>query len=242
MENPNSFDQEIQDAQKANPETKVEGTEQKETVQTAVDYETKFKESAKEAQRLYAENRKLRESHTVSTDTNLTNQTAEEEPFFGFNELDEDSQRNLIAYTNSVTKKAREEIMRDPSIAFARTAYAESRWTSAFNAITTQFPDLTKHATDFKARYFNQNNVPDNLEEVLADLAKIYLFDKAKEIGAEEERSKSARVNLEDVTGGDKTPKPSRSIEDWERMARENPTKFAKSSKEFNDDMEKGRI
>ena len=76
--------------------------------------------------------------------------------------------------------------------------------------------------------------------EVIKDLAKIYLFDSAKTLGAEEEKKRASRIDLEDVTGGDKNPPgASRSMEEWDRLARENPAKFASLSKEFNDDLAK---
>lgn len=245
MNNPNSFDEEVKDAQEvtqeANPETPVEGTEQKETVETpdtqAIDYETKFRESAREAQRLYEENKQLKETPIESEPINPT---PDIEFFEGYNELDSEAKENLIAYTNTVKKATLEEVYKDPAIAFARNSYNENKWDIAFAQASKDIPDLAEHADEFRTRYYNPSNVPENMVDIIKDLAKIYLFDKAKDIGAKEEAEKANRINLEDVTGGDKTPpSATRSMEDWQRMASENPAKFAELSKEFNADMAK---
>ncbi len=240
MNNPNSFDEEVQDAQ-ANPDYESEGTEQTDTVETpvtqVVDYETKFRESAKEAQRLYAENKALREQPQQSETINTTPDT---ELFDGFNDLDEDAQQNLLKFSDTVRRKAQDEVYKDPAIAFARTSYNEKKWDTAFAEATKDIPELADKASDFRSRYYNPTNVPDNMSDIIKDLAKIYLFDSAKEVGAKEETEKINRINLEDVTGGDKNPlSQSRSIEEWERLSQTNPAKFASLSKEFNDDLKK---
>lgn len=240
MTNPNSFDEEVQDAQ-ANPEIQDEGTEQTDTEQTPeveqVDYEVKFKESAKEAQRLYEETKALQaqlEERNRPQEINTTPIDANE--FFpGFETLDEDSQRNLIAYTDAVKRKALEEVYKDPDIAYVRTEAKEKRWNSAFDEVANEIPDLRDYAIDFRAKYYSPNGNTDPV--VLKELAKSFLYDKAKDIGANEERQRANRVNLEDVTGGDKTPRAARSLEDWQRMAQTDPSKFASLSKEFNEDM-----
>lgn len=241
MNNPNSFDDEVQDAQ-ANPDTTQEETEQKETVTTpdaqVIDYETKFRESAREAQRLYAEKKKLEEQ--LSSQSETFNKAPDTELFDGFKDLDEDAQHNLLSFAETVRKKALDEVYKDPAIAFARTSYNEKKWETAFAEATKDIPELAEKAQDFRTKYYNPNNVPDNMSDIIKDLAKIYLFDSAKQVGAKEEAEKSQRINLEDVTGGDKTPPgASRSMEEWQRMAQENPQKFASLSKEFNEDLAK---
>ena len=246
MNNPNSFDEELKDAE-ANPDTSPDETEQKETVKTpdtqAIDYETKFRESAKEAQRLYAENKRLHELHEEKLRNNQSEsftQAPDTEFFPGFEELDEDARNNLVAYTNAIKKQTLDEVYKDPAIAFARTSYNEKKWEMAFSEASKEIPALSEHATDFRSKYYNPSNVPDNMAEIIKDLAKIYLFDSAKEQGAKEEAEKAKRIDLEDITGGDKSPiRASRSLEDWHRMARENPAKFASLSKEFNEDLAK---
>jgi hypothetical protein len=247
--NPNSFDEEVQDAQAANPDyQEVEGTEQTDTVSTEspqeIDYKTKFTESAKEAQRLYRENEELKASQ-VDESSNLTNDpySNPNEPLYdGFNDLDDDAQKNLIAYTDSVTKRAKEELYKDPAIAFARDTYNKTRWEDAFTKASDAYPELKDSREEFRSQYFNAAVVPENIDDVLKDVAKIYLFDKAKDIGAAEERQKIDRVELETPTGGDKTPSVRRTLEDWERMKNENPQKFAEKTKEFNADLDSGLL
>jgi hypothetical protein len=240
MNNPNSFDGEVQDAA-ANPEESSEGTEQTDTVQTpavaAIDYETKFKESAREAQRLYEEKKALQAELERRSQPPITTPPTDE--FFpGFETLDEDSRRNLLAYTDAVKRKAIEEVYKDPDIAYVKTEAKEKRWNGAFDQVANELPDLKDYAVDFRAKYYNPNANVD--ATVLKELAKSFLFDKAREIGANEERQRANRVDLEDVTGGDKTPRSVRSLEDWAKMARENPGKFASMSKEYNEDLQRG--
>ena len=242
MNNPNSFDEEVQDAQEANPETDSQGTEQKETVTTpdtqVIDYETKFRESAREAQRLYSEKKRLEEELASRSET--LNTTPDTELFNGFNELDEDAQSNLLSFAEAVRKKALDDVYQDPAIAFARSSYNEKKWETAFAEATRDIPELADKAQDFKNKYYNPANVPDNMTDIIKDLAKIYLFDTAKDVGAKEEQEKAKRINLEDVTGGDKNPpSASRSMAEWQRLAQTDPQKFASLSKEFNEDMKK---
>lgn len=247
MTNPNSFDEELQDAQEANPEIEDEGTEETETPttpdSTGIDYETKFKASAAEAQRLYEENKRLRElaeakqaESNQERDNFNTNPTDVNELYPGFEHLDEDAQRSLLAYTNAVKKKTIEEVYKDPDLQYIKTEVKEKRWNQAFETVAKELPELQDHLIDFRARYYNPNADIDPV--VLKELAKSFLFDKAKDIGAREALERANRVNLEDIGGGDKTPQhASRSLEDWQRMARTNPAKFASLSKEYNEDL-----
>lgn len=250
--NANSFDKEIENAQNANSQTEQNGTQEMdnsinqtvENVASTIDYQKKFSESAKEAQRLYEENKRLKEQFELK-DTVQQQPVVEQnmDNFYpGFDELDEEAKNNLIAYTNTVTNKAKQELYKDPAIAFARKQYNEQVWDSAFNKVMNQYPELADKKDEFKSRYYNVNNVPENIENILGDVAKIFLFDKAKEIGAKEESEKANRVELERTTAGIKDTTVTRSLEDWQRMARENPNEFRKLSKEFNDDMASGKI
>ena len=240
-EDPNSFDKEIENAQ-ANSQPD-QGTETETTAnpipeaEPEIDYKTKFAESSKEALRLYEENKRLAEE--------LAAKGTEETPsandlYPGFEELDPEAQANLIAYTDMVTKRAIENVYKDPAIAFAKTTYNEAKFDKALAEVASKYPDLDK--ADFKAKYFNPNNVPDNIADIVEDMAKIHLFDKAKALGAKEEQEKANRIDLERATGGDKAPTTSRTLEDWHRMAQENPAKFAKLSKEYNDDLISGKL
>lgn len=232
MNNPNSFDELEQDAL-ANPETDSQGTEQQEEMVP----KSKFTASAQEAIRLKHElDRVQAELQAKNEAQDFNNQPYSEEIYPGFTDLDEDAKANLLAYTDTVKKSVTAEIYKDPAFAFARSNYNEKKWDDAFANIVETYPDIKATASEFKANYFNPNNVPDNIAEILQDVAKIYLFDKAKEIGAAEERSKENRLEIDVATGGEKTPAVRRSLEDWLHMSQTNPTKFAQLSKEYEED------
>ena len=256
MSNPNSFDEEIKDVQDGANDI-PEGTDQKETENPGdpatdpaeIDYKDKFTESAKEGIRLAkldtenkAEIDRLNAELAKKGD-DLTTQTHETENLYpGFEELDQDAQDNLIKYTDAVTNRAQEQMQKDPAIAFAREQYAKNTWDSAFNTIQGQYPDLKDSAEDFKAKYFDSANVPENIEEILGDLAKIYLFDKSKDIGAEEQKQLDERVELEENTGGDNGPTTSRTLSDWQRMAQNNPVEFAANREQYDKDLASGTL
>lgn len=247
-QDPNSFDAEIVDAQSANPEAPAEGTETEITenptqeAEPEVDYRNKFAESAKEAQRLFKENQ---EKDRLIAE--LTAKGTEETPpandlYPGFEELDAEAQANLIAYTDMVSKRAIDSVYKDPAIAFARTTYNETKFDKALAEVVSKYPELANSKDEFKNKFFNPSNTPDNIDVILEDMAKIHLFEKAKEIGAMEEKQKANRIDLERATGGEKAPTSSRSLEDWHRMMQENPAQFAKHSKEYNDDLASGKL
>jgi len=253
MSDPNSFDKEIKDAgNPANPATPPQGTVPEPTgtkpnpeAGQDVDYKTKFAESSKEALRLLAENERLAKELAAKGNTPPTPQGAAattESLYPGFEELDPEAQKNLIAYTDSITKRAKDEIYKDPAISFARSTYNENKWDKAFESVVSKYPELKNSKDEFKTKYFNPSNTPDNIENILGDVAKIYLFDKAKEIGAKEEQDRAGRIDMERASGGDKTPQPSRSLDDWRRMAQENPMKFASLSKEYKADLDAGKL
>lgn len=248
MSDPNSFDKEITDAQ-ANPEAPNQGTEPEKTANPApegeqtVDYQKKFGESSKEALRLLEENKKLQDAldAKAAAPAEMPSETMNS-MYPGFEDLDEEAQKNLINYTNIVTKRATDEIYKNPAIAHSVKIYNENKFDKGFNEILNQYPELKDSKDDFKKKYFNPNNTPDNIKDILGDLAKVHLFDKAREIGASEEKIRGDRIDMERSTGGDKTPKASRTLDDWTRMAQENPAKFAQHSKEYQADLESGKI
>jgi len=247
-QNPNSFDAEIVDAQSANPEAPTEGTEAETTAEPTnpteeaepqIDYRNKFAESSKEALRLYEENKRLQ----AELEARGTEETPPANDLYpGFEELDPEAQANLIAYTDMVSKRAIDSVYKDPAIAFARTTYNETKFDKALAEVVSKYPELANSKDEFKNKYFNASNTPDNIDVILEDMAKIHLFEKAKEIGAMEEKQKANRIDLERATGGEKAPTSSRSLEDWHRMMQENPAQFAKHSKEYNDDLASGKL
>jgi hypothetical protein len=209
-----------------------------------VDYKTKFSESSKEALRL------LEESKAKDAEIERLRQQAEQGASYsndtdtlypGFETLPEDEQRNLIAYTNSIKDKVKQEVYNDPAIAYAKQSYNETKWSQAFEEVATQYPDI-KGDAEFKTKYFKADNVPTNIKEILTDLAKIHLFDKAKDIGAAQALEQANRIDIERASGGTTTPTATRTLEDWQKLAATNPAEFAKNSKQFNEDLQSGKL
>lgn len=249
---PNSFDKEIKDAQEANPGQPNQGTDGDKTPPAntppegdqGVDYKTKFAASTTENQRILKENEDLKvelaKANGATPPARVDGKTMEN-LYPGFENLDPEAQANLIAYTDVVTQRATDNIMKNPAIKFSQDQYNTSKWNEAFGKVAEKYPDLKNDPT-FRDKYFKVEVVPDNIGTVLEDLAKIHLFDKAKDLGATEEKDRAGRVDLERNTGGDKTPTTSRTLADWNRMAQENPAEFARNAKEFNADMASGRL
>lgn len=259
QENANSFDKEIENGQVPNSQNLENGTHGGDnqevhivdTVGQTIDYKQKFSESSKEALRLVevqkekdAEIERLRIALELKDNGGYPNgnQPAADNLYPGFEELDEDARRNLIVYTDNITKRVEDKFLRNPAIAYATKQYNEQVWDSAFSKTLQEFPELAETKDEFKAKYFNVNNVPENIDSILKDVAKIHLFDKAKSIGAKEIEEKSNRVDGERNTGGPKETTVKRSLEDWNRMAQENPAKFAQMSKEYEKDIASGNI
>jgi hypothetical protein len=242
MSDNDNFDKDIVDAQVANLDNtnQTETTDQTNQEATpAIDYELKFKESAKEAQRLYHENQELLKAKAVQEETQ---EQITEVPYPGFEELDPEAQENLIAYTESIKKGTLAEVYKDPAIAHSRKIYNESVWNTAFQSVLSQYPELADSKEDFKSKYFNANNVPTNIDSILNDVAKIYLFDKSKETVAVDEKTREQRVDTERTTGGDRDVRSGRTLEDWQRLMQDNPAQFAALSKEYNADLASGKI
>jgi hypothetical protein len=236
----------IEDAN-ANPEATPVETVAETTVENpieeaepAIDYKKKFSESSKEAQRLLEEKKAAEEE--LERLRNEKELQANGDLYPGFNDLDEDQRKNLVAYTNSIRESVKKEIYQDPSISFARQSFNEKKWEDAFNKVSSKYPELKDNKDEFKNKYFKVDNVPTNIENILEDVSKIYLFDKAKAIGASEERQKANRIEIERSQGGDKKPTVNRSLSDYQKLADENPAKFAKESKQFNEDLASGRL
>jgi len=214
-----------------------------------VDYKEKFGASTREAQRLADELRAEREETArlralagVSEDAPEPG-TPSEALYPGFEELDEESQRNLREFTGTIERRTLEQVYKDPAIAFARETFNEKKFDAAFDKVAERYPELRNSQEEFKSKYFRAHNVPDNIETILADVAKVHLFDKAHEMGAAEERERSERIDMERAGGG-QAPQhvASRTLEEWDRMRQENPAEFAKLSKEFAADMEAGKL
>lgn len=254
---PNSFSaDELKDGSQPNPTVPALGTDADKTVNTTpegeqnVDWEAKFKASAAGVQKLLDEIKTLKEGRgefvPEPEQIDPNKDQSMEALYPGFEELAPDAQNQLIVYTNNIKKSVLEGVYQNPAIKHAVTQYNTTKWDNAFAAVSEKFPDLKTSKDDFKSKYFKADIVPDNIESILTDLAKSYLFDKSRELGAEEERKKqkieNERVELERTTGGNEPATTSRTLADWQRMAVENPQQFAKLSKEYNDDLASGRI
>lgn len=229
--------------------SKVDGTTVKTQDQIAdadIDYKKKFSESSKEALRLLEE-QKVKDALLAQAQEEIEALKAKTEgganygnnldAMPGFEGLDDDAKKNLINYTNSIKKGTLEAVYSDPAIAFAKKSYNEQKWNEAFEKVAAKRPELRESRDEFKSKYFKADNVPTNIENLLEDLSKVYLFDKAEAIGAKKALEQAERIDVERAGGGDNTPKAGRSIEDWHRLAQSNPAQFAKLSKEFNADL-----
>lgn len=227
------------DATIANPvETITEQTVQTvndSPANTEIDYKTKFSESSKEALRIREENIRLaneleilRKAQETSQNNGATYSNDSEEIVPGFNSMTKEEQDNLLAYTNSIRQSTLKEVYKDPAIADAKNRYNESVWLGAFEETASQFPELKEHKDEFKAKYFRNDNVPSNIKEILGDVAKVYLFDKARDIGAKQAIENANRIDVERAGGGEKAPEPERTNEDWDKLRTSNPAKFAK--------------
>lgn len=248
----NSFDKDIENVQNTNSQNTHQGTQENENstndtlenVAHTVDYQKKFSESSSEALRLYEENKKLKEA--LELKGNDSQQDAgyqnANDIYPGFENMDEETQKSIIAYTDNITRRVEDKFLKNPAIAHATKQYNEQVWDAAFNQVVQENPELASSKDEFKSKYFNVNNVPENILPILKDVAKIHLFDKAKEIGAKETEEKMNRVDGERSTAGRKESTSSRTLEDWQRMATENPSKFATLSKEYNSDIASGKI
>lgn len=217
-----------------------------EVTETEPDYKTKFSESSKEALRLLEETKAKDaeiERLRLLTEEKGANYSNESDNLYpGFENLGPEEQENLINYTNSIKKRTLEDIYKDPAIAFAKQSYNETKWNQAFQEVALKYPTLNDNKEDFKSKYYRSDNVPENIDSLMTDLAKIYLFEKAEDIGAKKVLEQENRIDIERSNGGVKTPPSNRTLEDWTMMAKNNPAEFAKNSKQFNEDLASGKL
>ena len=232
-------EEKVEEVQSPEDETAVES--QTDDLAGEIDHlKTKFSESSKEANRLYEENKALKEERDNPKPDNYDNNS---EPLYpGFEDLGEAEQKNLVQYTDGIRKRAVEDMYKDPAIAHAQESYNKQRWDGALNKTLDEYPQLKEKQADFESKYYNKNNVPENIGEIVGDMAKIYLFDSAKDIGAKDAVEQQKRIDIERAGGGNETQTSSRTLEDWNTMAQGNPAKFAKMSKEYNADLESGKL
>ena len=237
--------------------TPATGAEQTETGKTeqpkhdveTVDYRQKFIDSSKGVNTLLEQNKTLerelaeaRKNHSAGN-TNLPNHSNEQpENFYpGFEELDSSEKDRVNAFANAIQKKTLETVNSNPALAYSQKQYNESRWEEAFNIVSTEHPELKDIKSDFKSKYFHPNHVPDNIEDIMKTMAKAELFDKARAIGASEAAEVAQRVQLEDPTGGDNEVSTSRSLAEWQEIAK-NPARFASMKSQYDADIASGKL
>lgn len=242
--------EEIQKDGVETPNPTPEITEEKPTeaeTEPEVDYKVKFSESSKEALRLLEEKKakdaeieRLRQELEAKQNIGANDSEA---LYPGFDMLSDDERKNLIAYTDSIKKQTLNEVYKDPALAFAKQSYNENKWERAFEQIASELPEIRDSKDEFKSKYFKKDvSVPDNITDILKDLSKAHLFDKARDLGMKDALAQTKRIDIERQSGGEKTPKATRSLEDWYKMAQNNPGEFAKQSKQFNEDMASGKL
>lgn len=244
-----STNQQPEATEEKQPETPEENPAESNPEET-VDYlKTKFSESSKEALRLLEENKatkseieQLRKELEAKEAAGSNYGKETENLYPGFEMLTEEEQRNVQAYTDGIKKSVLEGIYKDPAISDARASHNERRWETAFQETVSEYPELAESKDEFKTKYFRADNVPSNINEITKDLAKVFLFDRARDLGAKDATEKANRIEIERANGGDKTPKASRTIEDWQKLQQDNPAEFAKLSKQFNEDMNSGQM
>lgn len=164
-------------------------------------------------------------------------------PNFDF--LDEDQQKSLYGVFNHIKTKLTQEFSKDPGIQYGRRVVAEKTWDNAFEAVAKNplfGEELAKRKAEFKNKYYNPSNVPGNIEEILTDLAKGYLFEHAREIGRQDTVIEDGRLDLNRTHGGPKNGGSKMTIDDWELLQKKNPQEFARRSKEYNAQLKAGEL
>lgn len=213
-----------------------------------IDYKEKFSASSAEALRLLEEDKKnkaeIERLRNLVPPEPAEPAAPSEELYPGFEELDDASKENLTQFTESIRKRTLDDVYKDPAIAFARQTFNEKKFGEAFEKVLETLPELRESKDEFKAKYFNPTNVPDNIETILVDVGKSFLFDRARDIGTQEGREQAKRIDMERARGGAEGAivPTTRTLEEWQRMQQENPAEFAKHSKEYQADMESGKL
>lgn len=246
--NPNGFD----DGTQNNPES-VENQKKTPALDdmTKEELAEKFKASAKGAQDLLRAN-KERDARIAELQAQLDAANNTDNPsdtiYEGFEHLPEDERNNVVGLANAIKTQATSEMMQHPAFKEHEARANELKFDTAFNMVAAAYPDLLDHKEGFKAQYFQPNNVPDNIESLLTDLAKVYLFDNAKEIGKQEGIKNAHHVDdalrTDGGSGGENQTITHKSLQEWETLARTNPSEFSSPAmqKKYNEDMQSGKL
>jgi len=204
-----------------------------------VDYRTKFTESSKEALRIREELKKAN-MEIEELRQKGANYSDDSSDIPGFEHMSEEERQNIISFSDSVTRKALDKVYKDPAIARARQSYNESTWLQAFDEVATKFPDIKAEKDFFKSNFFNsEKDTPSNIAELLEKEAKLHLYDKAEEMGAKKVAEKNERIEIDRANSGDKTPKTTRTDEDWANLQYTNPVKFSEEYKKHQEGLKK---
>lgn len=240
---PETITEDVQTNPQEIDQTEKTANPMEENAHSSVDYKEKFTESFKETMR----HRKLVEEQAAEIER--LKKLAEEGSnnsdalYPGFDMLSDDERKNLLAYTDSIKKQTLNEVYKDPALAFAKQSYNENKWERAFEQVASELPEIRESKDEFKSKFYKKDvSVPDNIKDILTDLSKAHLFDKARDLGMKDALAQTKRIDIERQSGGEKTPKATRTLEDWYKMAQNNPGEFAKQSKQFNEDMASGKL
>lgn len=187
------------------------------------DYKTKFTESQKEALRLRQE---LQAKEDEYSQRQTEQDDTEPNLYPGFENLSEAEQESLLAYTNSIKQRVSEDIYKDPAISYAQQTYANAKWNEEFEKVAEKYPELKESKAEFTSKY-KKDKIPDNIGQLMEDLAKIHLFEKSSDIGAKKALEQASRIDLERNNPTTEQPKVERTDEDLYKLAQENPAKFA---------------
>lgn len=215
---------------------------------TEPDYKVKFSESSREAQRLLEEKKRLlKEKEELQARLDKKNNQDGDEPLFeGFQSLPEEDQRNMIEYTKSIKESVMNDVVNNPVFLDAQKRQNELKWDQAFASVSTAFPDITEHKSEFKSKYYNQDNVPDNIDVILLDLTKSFLFDKAQEIGMRKAQEMQGRVEIphsQSGSGGqEEETSTHKTLEEWNTLMKTDQKEFLRLQDQFNEDMASGKL
>lgn len=213
-----------------------------------IDYKKKFSESTTENQRILAELEAKKAEIDRLSKLAIANQEKEKENggaaidslYPGFEHLDDDAKENVRNFANGIEQKVKGELGKDPAIVFARRQFNNKKWEDAFAEVVKEIPELSSHKDEFKAKYFNADNVPDNMVAILNDLGGSFAFKKIKEKQAED-AGKEDRLETNRGKGGPGSTKPGQhhTLAEYGKM---NPTLFASKAKMYAEDLANGYL
>jgi len=212
-----------------------------------VDYEDKFKHSQKGALDLLERNKVLQAELDASREAkNKANNQIDEPLYPGFENLSEDEQANMRNYTSGIEERVVNRLSGRPEFAESQERFNELKWDKAFNMVAAAYPDLLEDKEEFKAKNFQANNVPDNIDSLLTTLARDFLFDKSRAIGRKEAEGKKDRIDPMRNTGGSGGENQgavlNKTLAEWENLAATDPAEFAKQGDLYDEDVKSGKL